>query len=621
MKKFISTILCVALVALSTSSCDKLLKPESPSSYDTETVFSNYDLAESAVFGVVQALGIDKSYRNRFLVWYGFNTDIEWYNTYKPGGDAGKTDITIYNCLPSNQELGDENGCYTQMYLAVERANLAIDGLQTYGNVSENKDMAYLLGEALTLRAMLYYDLCKAWGDVPARFKPVDSETIYVAKSSRDVIFKQILADLDKAIGYLPYPGKDSRTSRTDRINKVFAEGLYARIALMAAGYGMRPDDGMVGTGDVGSNRTSTDPELQPAVLYPKALAHLKDAVTNGGCTLDPDYEAYWKRQSAKQNIRWDGETLYVIPFGSGRGQWNNYFALRVETGSRYNTYSSNRGGAAGPVPYVYWMYDSRDQRRDITCVNYKWDKEDKLSPAGISDWYFGKYRFEWSGSPASANDDGVKPVVMRYSDILLMAAEIANELQNLGSADATLDDAKAFFKPVRERAFPGNEAVADAYVDALSDYTSFKNAIIDERALEFCGEFLRKADLIRWGLLKTNMDKAKTELRALRDHTGKYSTLGSSIYYKYDDATESIQLWGYNPGETTAPAGTGWESKGEYYSKVLSDSNTETGLYEKRIEGIYANGDKMEWYMYWPIFSKQITNSQNYLVNDYYYE
>lgn len=621
MKKYISIALCVALVALSASSCDKLLKPESPSTYDEETVFSNYDLAESAVFGVVQALGIDKSYRNRFLVWYGFNTDIEWYNTYNPGGDKGKTDITIYNCLPDNQELGDENGCYTQIYLAVERANLAVAGLRKYGNVEQNKDMAYLLGEVLTLRAMLYYDLCKAWGDVPARFEPVTTETIYLPKSSRDVIFKQILSDLDTAVDYLDYPGTTVRTSRTDRVNKVFAEGLYARIALMAAGSALRPADGQVGTGDVGSIRTSTDPDLQPGVLYPKALRHLKDAIANGGCALDPDYEAYWKRQSARQNIRWDGETLYVIPFGSGRGQWNNYFALRAETGSRYNTYSGNRGGSAGPVPYVYWMYDSRDQRRDITCVNYKWDKEDKLSPAGPADWYFGKYRFEWGDAPASANDDGVKPVVMRYSDVLLMAAEIANELQNMGSAEATLDDAKGFFKPVRERAFPGNESVADAYVDALGTYDAFKAAIIDERALEFCGEFLRKADLIRWGLLKKNMDKAKDELRALRDHTGKYATVGSTVYYKFDDAQETIQLWGYNPGETTAPAGSGWDSKSDYFSKVKSSDNKDTGLYEGRINGIYHNGDQVEWYMYWPIFSKQITNSQNYLVNDYYYE
>ena len=34
--------------------------------------------------------------------------------------------------------------------------------------------------------------------------------------------------------------------------------------------------------------------------------------------------------------------------------------------------------------------------------------------------------------------------------------------------------------------------------------------AIVDERALEFAGELIRKADLIRWGMLKSKMDETK---------------------------------------------------------------------------------------------------------------
>ena len=136
------------------------------------------------------------------------------------------------------------------MFTAIERANLVIEGLRAYSGYDSRSEMAYLLGEALTIRAMVYYDIIKAWGDVPARFVPVESDNIYGGKGSRDVIFKQILADLEEAIPYLPYPGANAKTSRTDRVNKMFAEGLYARIALMASGYAIRPDDGAVGTGD-----------------------------------------------------------------------------------------------------------------------------------------------------------------------------------------------------------------------------------------------------------------------------------------------------------------------------------------------------------------------------------
>jgi len=615
MKKIFNLILCIAVISALASSCDSLLKPESPSSYEAETVYSNYNLAEGTVFAITEAFCIDKSYRNRFLPWYGFNTDVEWYNTYNPGGDQGKSDIGIYDCRPDNGQLNEAEGCYTLMYTAIERANLAIEGLRKYGDVQNKENMAYLLGEALTLRAMIYYDLCKAWGDVPARFEPVVSETIYLPKTSREVIFKQLLTDLDEAVGYLPYPGQTAQTRRTDRINKVFAEGLYARIALMASGYALRPDDGMVGTGDLGSVRLATDEELQKSVLYPKALAHLKDAIANGGCSLDSDYEGYWKRQSARTNLTFDGETLFVIPFGENRGQWNNYFAVRADAGTKYNTYTSARGGSAGPLPYLWWKYDERDVRRDVTCANYRWDnKTEGLIPTGIGSWYFGKYRFDWQGKPASSSDDGAKPVVMRYSDVLLMAAEIENELNGATS------DAKNWLLQVRRRAFKGNEEAAEAYVNGLSGKEDFFNAIVDERALEFCGEFLRKADLIRWNMLKSKLDEAKTELRALRDHTGAYADLPDDIYYQYDESTESLTVYGFRPGETTRPKGN-WEVSKNYYAKVTSDDGKDTGLYEARIDGIYAHNELMEWYMYWPIFANQITNSQNKLVNDYYYE
>ena len=615
MKKFIQFVLSIAVISALASSCDDLLKPESPSSYDEATVYSNYNLAEGTIYGIVQAFGIDKSYRNRFLPWYGYNTDVEWYNTYTPGADGGKSDIGIYNCLPNNGQLDEAEGCYTLMYTAIERANLTISGLRKYGNVEEDADMAYLLGEALTLRAMIYYDLCKAWGDVPARFEPLESETIYIGRSSRDVIFNQLLTDLDEAIAYLPYPGETAATRRTDRANKVFAEGLYARIALMASGYALRPDDGMVGTHDLGSVRLSNDENLQKSVLYPKALAYLKDAIANGGCSLEPDYEAYWKRQNARQNLAFDGETLFVMPFGENRGQWNNYFALRVDAGTKYNSYSSARGGSAGPLPYLWWKYEERDVRRDITCANYRWNAEaDGYAPTGIASWYFGKFRFDWQGKPASSADDGAKPVVMRYAAVLLMAAEIENELNGVTT------DAKNWLAQVRTRAYAGDSEAALTYVNSLGGKEAFFNAIVDERALEFCGEFLRKADLIRWNLLKKKMDEAKSELRALRDHTGDYANLPADIYYQYDEETEKLTIYGFRPGETTRPKGA-WEVSKNYFSKVVSDDNKPTGLYDDRIDGIYAHGDQMEWYMYWPIFSNQVNNSQNKLVNDYYYE
>ena len=595
-------------LAAAAVSCEKFLDSSSPSTFDAATVYSNPSLTENTIFSIAQSFGETNSYRGRYLSWIGLNSDIEWYNTYKTTDE--KYQIAAYSLLPNNGQLNLDNGPFAKMYEAIERANLCIEGIREYGNVEQNTDMAYLLGEVLTLRALIYYDLVRAWGDVPARFNSITSETIYVPKASRDVIFKQLLADLEEAIPYLPYPGQTAATSRTDRVNRLFAQGLYARIALMASGSALRPDDGEEGSGDLGTVRVTNDPDLQKEVLYPVALQHLRDGIASGSASLE-DFEQYWKNQSNMDNLVAgpDHETLFVIPFSNGRGRWNYTFAVRTE-GSSYGGGSTvTRGGDAGPVPTMWFK---KDVRRDISCVNWRWNSDDEPELVGIQRWYFGKYRFDWMKAHpyTGGNDDGIKPVVMRYADILLMAAEIANEVEGATAA-------QPYLLPVRERAFKGNEDDAETYVSGLTTKTAMFDAIVNERAFEFCGEMTRKFDLIRWGMLKTKMDAAKQEMKDLRDGKGIFAGvngLDGDVYYQVNGS--EISIWGFN-GETSKPSGA-WEKKSEYFTKVVDSKGDDTGLYDALIEGIYAvNPDTRQ---FWPIFNTTMINSQGMIKNDYGY-
>ena len=613
MKKILYYAALVAATVVTASSCEKFLDTESPSTFDAATVYSNYDLAESTVFSISQSFGETNSYRGRYLSWIGLNSDIEWYNTYKPTDE--KYQIASYSLLPNNSQLNLDNGPFAKMYEGIERANLCIEGIREYGKPEENADMAYLLGEALTLRAMLYYDLVRAWGDVPARFTSITSETIYAPKASRDLIFKQLLADLEEAIPYLPNPGETAATSRTDRVNKIFAEGMYARIAMMASGYALRPENGMEGTGDLGTVRRTDDPELQADVLYPKALAYLRDAINSGAASLE-DFETLWKNQSNLDNLTAGPghETIFVIPFSDGRGRWNYTFAVRSEGSSYAGGATVTRGGDAGPVPTMWFKYAPEDVRRDVTCVNWRWNSDDEPELPGIQRWYFGKYRFEWmSRKPyTGGNDDGVKPVVMRYADILLMAAEMANET-------GSLQEAKDYLLQVRERAFKGNEGLAESYVAAISGKDAMFDAIVDERAFEFCGEMTRKFDLIRWNLLKTKMDEAISEMKDLRDLSGQFAGvngMGGDVYYQVNGS--EIQIYGFN-GETVPPSGA-WEKKSEYFTKIVDSKGADTGLYDALVEGIYNYSDPNQ-HMFWPIFNTTMINSQGYIKNDYGYD
>lgn len=612
MKKIFIYLISAAAAVASISSCDittleggSVLDRNSPSTFDGATVYSNYALAEGTIFGIVETFCEVNSYRGRFLPWYGFNTDIEWYNSYtnkKPMDN--KNEIASYGILSNNSQMNTNNNPYVLMYTGIERANLVIEGLRQYADLKD-KDMAHLLAEALTLRAMIYYDLIKAWGDVPARFESLTSETIYAKKESRDVIFKQILSDLDEAIPMLYNPGESDIVSKTDRISKAFAEGLWARIALAASGYALRPADGRVGTGDPGSVRLSSDPELQKSVLYPKALAYLEDVIGSGKFSLTSSYEALW-RGFNNSDMQAGKEVMYVIPFGDGRGRWNYTFAIKNEGGSILG-YAFSQGGQAGPVPTLYFKYAQGDTRRDLTCANYSWQKDGTIQPSGIAKWYFAKYRFNWmTDNPyTGGNDDGVKPVVMRYPDVLLMASEIANELGDI-------DKAKNYFLPVRARAC-GSDA-AESYVASISGKDDMFNKIVDERAFEFCGEFLRKGDLIRWNLLKAKLDEAKADMYDLRDMKGDFAYLTGDIWYKLADDEQSIDIWGLAKGQQANP-GADWEMEKGY---IKYDDAKGSDLFANKIENIYINTP--EQFMFWPIFDDTVTNSQGWLVNDYGY-
>ncbi|MBO8445490.1 MAG: RagB/SusD family nutrient uptake outer membrane protein [Bacteroidetes bacterium] len=615
------------IAGLSLVSCD--LTTESQSTFDETSVFSDPTLTAYQIYSIYEVFGHTNSHRGRYLPWYGYNTDIEWYisNTRDE-----KSQIVRYNMLSTNSQLNVSDGPYNELFAGIERANLSISGIREYGSPSTRPEMAALLGEALTMRAVLYTELLKAYGEVPARFAPVTPETIYLNKSDRDVIYKQILADLEESFDYLTY----TTATSTDRVGLAFTKGMYARIALMASGYALRPDKGTVGTGNAGTIRLSDDPELSKSVLYPKALAALRDVISNSGLELEPDYEALWKSVN-NMELTAGHEIIWVIPFSNSRGRWNYTFAVRNNGYTTYSPTTSDRGGQAGPVPYVYYWYDENDSRRDVSCVNFEWeDKGDGTLPypAGIANWYFGKYRFEWmTSSPYSGgNDDGVKPVYMRYADILLMAAELANSSENPDRDEAY---AKSCLREVLRRAYRGHESEADAIVDGLSGEEAIFNEIKKQRALEFVGEFLRKADLIRWNCLKSSMDNAATELNTLRNGgrgtiTGRdYSLLGHYLWYRHgtENGIPTIEMYGIHLGEneadeTTPPAGSGWipylNSSGATTEYIDTDSftSTDTQLDKATPDGFYnADPNLQQW---WPIPEVAIINAQGSLKNDY---
>ena len=147
-KQYIYASLFLASGAL--TSCDDILDAPTISSTDESFVFSKYDLAEDAVMGILNSFGEQNSYRGRFLVYYGMNTDMEWWGATDKYDK--KSELCNYSPTTTNGEMNTSNNAWAKFYEGIERANLVIRGLETYGDMND-PNFRQLLGEAITLRA------------------------------------------------------------------------------------------------------------------------------------------------------------------------------------------------------------------------------------------------------------------------------------------------------------------------------------------------------------------------------------------------------------------------------------------------------------------------------------
>ena len=601
----LTTYLCASMLLCSgaLASCDDILDAPSISSTDETVVFSSVDLAEDAVMGILQSFAETNSYRGRFLVYYGMNTDLEWYNSSENTGDD-KARLSNYNPNTTNTQMNTDNNAWAKFYEGIERANMCIRGLENYADL---KDPAFrqLLGEALTLRAGYYCDLLKAWGDVPARFAPITTETIYQPKADRDSIYARLIFDaLKRAEELVAWPNETATTRTTERVSKAFVKALRSRLALYAGGYSQRND---------GTIRLSNDPRLAPAEMN-RVGKEERLSIINQCCNQLGEFEDTFRRL-CQDDVTAGNESIWEIPFSAGRGRVRFDLGVRHKDVDQYTKQA--KGGTAGPTPIAFYKYDPQDKRRNVTCVPYFWEKGVQV-PNAVNQWYFGKYRYEWMNRiVTSSNDDGVNWLYMRLADVYLMAAEAINELDGPQAAAPNI-------KHNLDHALPADKAEA-RLAAATASQDAFREAFVEQRGLELCGEMLRKADLIRWNRLGSTLEAAKAEMTQLLNKEGKYAALPDKIYYQTVTGTpkaqstvwdvvkagETVEIYGVElgqPDEEGAALGyaenTSWAGKNEWAGKI---------------EGLYVNNH--DQYQFWPIWQTFIDNSNGMLVNSSNYQ
>lgn len=644
MKHIIKTF-CLAIGILSTTSCSDFLDQTAPSELPQNSVFESVAYTGFAINKLYGDMAQDETYSQYLPIVWGLNSDCELVD-----GLGSYTQNTAHNRGAMNYNVSpgwsDIAKMWDAMYGIIENANLAIDGIENSPLIAEGNEnrttMLRYKGEALTIRAMIYFDLIRIFGDVPMKMEPSQSDlsNVYLSKTDRDEIMDRLITDLEEAIELLPWAGQVSDYT-TERVTKGYAHALLANIALTRSGWMIREKakEGYV-TAEYSDAVYPTQrcDDATRKQMYELALLHLSAIITNNTHQLNPSVENQWLLINQRTLDNTYHENIFEIPMGMGAtGELGYTVGVRMNGNTSYGHNSS--GKMKLTAPYLY-SFHKGDQRRDITCANFDIRQTDGVakeqllgnSPFAIyvGKWDVRKFDNELANLVATYDPDskwmsGINVVRMRYPQVLLMYAEVMNELAGptgsyTNDAGITAQEALA---EVHNRSFE-NPETEETYLNTITrSKEDFFEAIVDENAWELAGEGFRKYDLIRWNLLVDKIIEFKqTYVSQVND-----GTYQSTLYFNYSDDAKtkidasSITYYGIPEGMSASNYQGSRSSWGKVDDTQMNTNlpSISSGLVGNSLTGSKDAVSVKNRYLL-PIASTTISASNGVLSNSYGY-
>ena len=540
MNKF--NILIAMLVCLNICGCSDFLEEDPKGKLTTDNFYNSESDARQAINGV---------YRRLSDSW------VTGYNIKQIPNDLLKRASWDEASGLSNFTYGSENtyiaGMWQNHYAVIKDCNSVID------NVTANKEKINnwerYVGQAHGIRAFLYFDLVRWFGDVPLVLTDTKSlDGLEVTRTPQKEVFRQIIEDFEYCISHTMDKGDTSKGYQYGRLTKDACHGFLAKVYLWLGSVAQR--DGKEILGNAADN-------------FEKSLEH-SSAVIQGGRYKLVDY--YPDVFNAKTRDKAPDEVLWCVQglTGDDTGTWTGMmFGIRG---------NQNLGGSWDNISssdYHRMMYEPSDSiRRLWNCPrmtiqddgtlwgwDYKmyWDTrgDQKLSEATENNnwlqWSIGKFRRYPLADPSSYNytNFGMDEPLLRYADVLLMYAEAYNEVNHapgdyrpssgMDMSGISIQSAYDAVNLVRKRSRIANEGImhqdvlprklitdyatevdecvpdwkpgAYGYIyDGVrtaweynrygDDYTAFRTEILNERARELVAESTdRWCDLVRRGI------------------------------------------------------------------------------------------------------------------------
>lgn len=426
----------------------------------TSNFYQTEEQAMQALVAVYDALGYQSS---PGVSWAPFLTiaDILSDDSYAGGADANDSkqqyEMDKFNIPPTNTIV---HSLWLKNYVGIYRANLYLEVIE--GIDAPESFKTRTIAEAKFMRAYFYLELVRFFENIPLLTETVKGPSEYKqSQNSPEEVYNQIALDLTEAMEDLP---EDIPSGEKGRISKWAAQALLARTYLFYNGV-------------YGKELFANDQEINKGVV----LDYLEDLIANSGHTLFENYEDNFKLAG-----EFGAESIFEISYGDSPSWWdwgyvrggNGNLAAQMQGPRVTNSDNWNRGWSFGVVSQKLATDLTGDPRYEHTILT-----EEELDGKLVKGYqHTGYYSKKYSSDAEHWGSDGQFELnrtcnyrVIRYSDVLLMAAE-------LGSANA-----QQYLDDVRAR------------VGLTSVPATMENIHI-ERRLELSLEGIRYFDLLRQG-------------------------------------------------------------------------------------------------------------------------
>ncbi|WP_189562874.1 RagB/SusD family nutrient uptake outer membrane protein [Persicitalea jodogahamensis] len=454
--KSAATIAFIGLVTL--AGCNDFLDREPLGRYTEKDIpAGSFDSQVFGVYARMRAFGVSAL---PYIAVHNIRSD----DAVK--GSSVTDGVEAENVFDKFQYIKDQgliNSYWSDHYALINAANAVISDIDSVGATDDGTQIN--LAEAKFMRAYAYFNLVRTYGEVPKiDFKVTDAAQANIPKSSTTEIFTLIDSDLQAAAASLPATWDSQYRGR---LTQGAAQALQAKTFLWR------------------KNWTS-------------ALASAKQVINSGNYSLVSDYSSIF-REAGENNAEsiLEIQAYYDI---SQTGLGIQYAQVQGVRGS--GTFDLGWGWNT-PTDSLANAFEKGDPRKDATLlysgqVNAPFNENIPPATTSIPSPYWNKKVYTNPVDRAAKNSrfgQWMNLRVIRYADVLLWAAEAANEL----GGEQNTTDALGWLEMVRARARAGNTTVLPKIT--TTDQAKLREAIRHERRVELGMENERFFDLVRWGI------------------------------------------------------------------------------------------------------------------------